>query len=557
MLTRGDLSLFMAILAAKYGLSLALFGEFYAPVFDNLDSVVPYDAVSGRFWASGFDASVFNVFIGGNSQWYHYFQAVSPQTLLYALLSPSSAYLTTELLGLALSFVGAKLMFSLFEIRHHRARILALIFAFSVSYSSYGLGLQAAPLIVWIALDTNSPTKWKLAATVVVGLSSSLAEHGFFLPLAILAIMWIFNRWDRLVQAFWISVLFLCASIVTSLGLIYTSLSGQPTHRMEMLSDATAPTIGGAVSKALAHVFALDGAAHALVVPAIFAAFTLVAGAFSGRREIRTLTAKVALFLLIAGLVGAYEDQIEAWALGPLKSIQFSRLRLYSAIPLLILAGIIWQNSRVRWARGILGTGLSIYSVMAFLAMSGINPDNLKASVPESRMPQLLSELRTRKFEALFSSSFYASYGITLSSFRKSGETFSSHFRDRQYACLKQSLGPSRVLSVGLDPMIAPYHGIGAIDGYHNLYPLEYKHRFSKIIKDQLEVSPRGPNYFYHWGSRLNTFVTSPDEFLLDLDAARALGATALISAFELPDLGDPAAVCRDPKLSPIFAYKL
>lgn len=556
-LTRKDILFFLLLVGAKYTISFVLFGDFYAPVFDNLDSVIPYDAVAGRFWASGFDASVFDVFIGGNSQWFHYFQAVSPQTILYAIFDPRMAYLITEIAGLALSFVGAKLLFSLFDLGDAASRVLALVFAFSVSYSSYGLGLQGAPVIFWIALAHAPPGRWKIAIVILIGLASSLAEHGFFVPLALLATMWIFGRWTNVIRAFWLSLLFLLASVATSLGLIIASIGAEPMHRVEMISAAAAPTVLQAIAKSLAHLVALDGAAHALVLPAIFAVFTLIAGLITRDAKIRKLTAKVALFLFLAGLVGAYENQIEALVPGPFQSIQFSRIRLYSALPLLILAGIIWKHARPRWARGVLAAGLSGYSAMAFLAMSGINPDNLKASVPAADMPKLLAELRNRKFEALFSAEFYARYGINFQSFRAAGETFPHHFRKPQYACIKQNLGPVRVMSVGLDPMIAPYHGIAAIDGYHNLYPLRYKWRFSKVIEDQLKVAPRGPDYFYRWGSRLNTFVTSPDQFLLSLDAARDLGATAIISAFELPMLGDPAAVCAQDPTSPIYGYRL
>ena len=38
-------------------------------------------------------------------------------------------------------------------------------------------------------------------------------------------------------------------------------------------------------------------------------------------------------------------------------------------------------------------------------------------------------------------------------------------------------------MSVGLDPMVAVMNDIRVIDGYHTIYPLNYKIKFRKIIE--------------------------------------------------------------------------
>lgn len=83
-----------------------------------------------------------------------------------------------------------------------------------------------------------------------------------------------------------------------------------------------------------------------------------------------------------------------------------------------------------------------------------------------------------------------------------------------------------RVGSIGLDPMIAAYNGLKTIDGYASDYPLEYKHKFRKIIKGELEKDENLKKYFDEWGSRCYLFTSeikswqsvNPDLTLNDLD---------------------------------------
>jgi hypothetical protein len=45
------------------------------------------------------------------------------------------------------------------------------------------------------------------------------------------------------------------------------------------------------------------------------------------------------------------------------------------------------------------------------------------------------------------------------------------------------------VVSIGIHPGIAQYNGFYTLDVYSNIYPLEYKHKFRRIIEKELEKS--------------------------------------------------------------------
>lgn len=46
-----------------------------------------------------------------------------------------------------------------------------------------------------------------------------------------------------------------------------------------------------------------------------------------------------------------------------------------------------------------------------------------------------------------------------------------------------------RVVSLGIDPAAALYHGFYCLDGYSNNYPAEYKHDFRRVLAPELERS--------------------------------------------------------------------
>ena len=57
------------------------------------------------------------------------------------------------------------------------------------------------------------------------------------------------------------------------------------------------------------------------------------------------------------------------------------------------------------------------------------------------------------------------------------------------YNFIKNIVKNSRVMSVGLDPMVAVMNNIRVIDGYHTIYPLSYKIKFLIYIHSLYPLS--------------------------------------------------------------------
>ncbi len=104
-----------------------------------------------------------------------------------------------------------------------------------------------------------------------------------------------------------------------------------------------------------------------------------------------------------------------------------------------------------------------------------------------------------------------------------------------------------RVVSLGMDPAAALYHGFYCLDGYSNNYPLAYKHRFREIIAPELAKSEYLQDSFDDWGNRCYLFSAecpgyytiekngfSFASYTLDVESLKELGGdypTYLLSA--------------------------
>ncbi len=111
-----------------------------------------------------------------------------------------------------------------------------------------------------------------------------------------------------------------------------------------------------------------------------------------------------------------------------------------------------------------------------------------------------------------------------------------------QHTGLEQS--DYRVVSLGIDPAAALYHGFYCLDGYSNNYSLSYKHEFRKLIAPALQKSEYLREYYDNWGNRCYIFGSECPGYYtiekngfyfshleLDTEALRAMGGNYLFSA--------------------------
>lgn len=119
---------------------------------------------------------------------------------------------------------------------------------------------------------------------------------------------------------------------------------------------------------------------------------------------------------------------------------------------------------------------------------------------------------------------------------------------DEVFARIDQAIGADKdnysVVSLGIYPSVALYHGYTCADGYSNNYDLAYKYQFRQMMARELEESDESRRYFDEWGNRLyltgapygiNGMVAKGQagytDLDYDLDAMRSLNIRYLLAA--------------------------
>jgi hypothetical protein len=134
----------------------------------------------------------------------------------------------------------------------------------------------------------------------------------------------------------------------------------------------------------------------------------------------------------------------------------------------------------------------------------------------------------------------------------RDGPTVSAFFAESQFDKIKETIdrpiNSYRVASIGIYPSVALYNGFYTLDGYWSNYPLDYKHKFRKVIAGELEKDESLKKYFDSWGSRVYLFnnvtkknmtVKRGNNFLLqdleyDWNAFYELGGRYILSAVKI-----------------------
>ena len=71
---------------------------------------------------------------------------------------------------------------------------------------------------------------------------------------------------------------------------------------------------------------------------------------------------------------------------------------------------------------------------------------------------------------------------------------------------IKINIEKDRIGCIGFYPSIANFNGFKTIGAYNWYYPLEFKHKFRKIISDELVLNNEIRDYYDNWGSRVYLF---------------------------------------------------
>jgi len=126
---------------------------------------------------------------------------------------------------------------------------------------------------------------------------------------------------------------------------------------------------------------------------------------------------------------------------------------------------------------------------------------------------------------------------------QRGGPTFSRYVSRELFEKAERLVGKKRdsfkIACLGFYPSIAHLNGYKTVDGYWYLYPLQYKHRFRRVIQGELARSDKLRAYYDGWGSRLYLMSSELDtNFYVTKDCAVRKVSDVRLDCLELKEIG-------------------
>ncbi len=503
--------------------------------------------------------------------------------LLFRLFEPLTALFIMQLAGSLIGYIGMYLL--ALKVAGNAPAALAAggLYGILPFLPVYGLSQFGLPLLLWFVLGLREGRRRipAFAYGILYALHSSLALVGFAVLLA-LAVWWIVavlrrragGRANQSKEAackslpdiggMWAGMA--AAYVLTNLSLIGQLLGlngGELSHKAEYVLAAEG--FAGGWVKAFLHNGQHSEDYHIWFLAAAVAVLCVSwwylrcdgkrtdkaagqdaekAGQDAANDFFRTNSRAIGVCLLcnacLSGVCACWNSGVGVLLrrkLGALGAFQLDRLLwLAPCLWYLMLAccvaqviGFARQKRRILRLAGCLGCVLTA-------AAAGLTAFKI---LKDSDVKSNIQRLRNADYPAISYSDYYA-IGVL------------EQVRDFLRAQTGQAQEDYRVVSLGIDPAAALYHGFYCLDGYSNNYSLEYKHRFRRIIAPALSQSEYLREYYDNWGNRCYIFGTeSPGYYTIekngfyfrhletDTKALRELGGDYLLSAAYIANSGE------------------
>lgn len=410
------------------------------------------------------------------------------------------------------------------------AAVVGILYAYLPFLPVYGLSQYGLPLLVWCLLQTKNGrfVKTAFVYSVVYALNSSLVLIGFgVLGSMLLWLIWLGwcnrrsekaaypkanknadlltfgegsprgKKYPFPLLGIWITMLFVY--IWENIGLLMQtfgmginegeqSLSHKAEYVLKPVDFLSGfwqnLTKGGQHSEDYHYLFLA-----ALIITVILAVWCKV-----GKKWIVTISVCFGGNVFF-GLVAALWDS----AIGIALRTRLSALGAFQMNRLLWIAPCFWYLA--------LGCGLALAvelictqkekkrlagGICCVLMTGALGVTGVKVLL-ESNLKPNIQKLRNPEYSTLSFADYYA-VGVL----------------EQVEAYLEETTGETqeayRVVSLGIDPAAALYHGFYCLDGYSNNYPLSYKHSFREVIAPELAKSEYLRDGFDDWGNRCYLF---------------------------------------------------
>ena len=492
---------FIFILLLNYLFPLIIFGNITLFYHDTLDALVPYNHILGKIYKGEFGA--IENFLSGNIKIEYLRGLLKPYSIIYAIFNTELAFWIIDFLIKITGYISFYIFSKKINDNAFVCCLTSCLFASLLPASYAGFGLAIFPYILYLTLYKNEINIKHFFILIFFGLCSDLVHSLYFIPILLLT-TYIINKKILATNLknilLIISIFFFCV-ILSSSNLIYAQLFDGPFHRENFNLQHEQVLISKAF---LINIFSIPTGWNWTFfknLPLSIFLFPLIIFSFFSKNKTvyKVLFLLISIHIFLIFLNSEFIFNLKSNSLEIIKVFNFTRIGDYFPVIQCIL--FIFLTQKEKWFYKFL-LATTLIAIIFFQINSSLVPIGKKYIYKENNYRNLY--------------------------------TFEGYYYFKKYSEIKKIVKEKRVISIGLDPMIAIVNDMKTIDGYHTLYPLKYKSKFREVIKEELKKDEEFRVYYDDWGSRVYAFFKDPQNIEIDFYAAKDLGAEYVISKYPL-----------------------
>jgi hypothetical protein len=469
----------------------------HVKIFDNLDCHIPHTKVlaqSGKAFSLNPHTKLDNFLNGLHLSGVD--SGFNVLTWLFMIFPPFTAYALNDLLIRLVAILGMVLLLRKYIIKPHKEEqhwILigaATCFALLPFYPAGGISIAGIPLLLYSFLNIRGH-EGKFTDFLIIFIFpfySKLALAGIFIAISLFILFvidWVRNRKINLPYLGGLALLTITYGF-THFHLLYSFLSPDFVSYREEIDTAGVPTAKAlklAINNFIFDRVNVVGAQHMFVMGA--AALALVVSIVK-KTNARLLKGLIAVALLTSFMWG-----FKYWTvIIPLRE----KFQLLNA----------FDFSRFYWFNPFLWY---LIFALALLIISKIKHGKTLAFI--FIIGQLLFMFMNYNWEIRYLLGIRTSFAGSARTYSLTyKEFYSEALFEEIHRYINKPKQDYRVISLGIPPGISQYNGFYTLDIYTDVYTLEYKHQFRKIIEKELAKSKRLKRVFDENAKRCYLFVS-------------------------------------------------
>ena len=418
--------------------------------------------------------------------------------LFYKLLSPFNAFAAMHIFSVLIGFIGMFMLGKQLSNNPFIVLIVSCLFIYLPFYPVYGLSVLGQPLLLWACINIYQSPHFKLRyylCIILYALMSSLALVGFAWLLLFLIAIPVARLYNRShIKFFQMFSTLLISYLLCNIHLAksFLGLSARYTfHREEMLISPISDW-GNYFTDIL-----FEGATYVksynlwIFVLAILVILGCTIKSLIAKRK---LSSKCLLLCFLTAFTIVIAFLSCCWRLASIVEWRMHMggiFKYFQADRVSWLLPLCWYIIFLIALDILFAKGMSLKNKLIYYLV-GISSILIMCNTVYENSP-IYHNLRLMIFPETYHLMTWEEYYA---------EDVYTQMEDYIYQTTNEVPSEYRVVSLGINPATALYNGFYCLDGYSNLYSLDYKHEFRKIIEKELAKSDETRVYFDTWGNR-------------------------------------------------------